>query len=491
MNPPQQHVYLEGAGDDDPIEKISPLFHEVIMKNCFKGMSIEELKNIRLVCKFWWETSLLQWRNGCVVQIRGGRRKERSRSVNMARSAQLAQLSVRDFIPFMGEMDADNDPFKLSAIPFRKYHLSCLDLDILKSGRDYSNQLKFWRSFGAQMKNLKISWSVFHNAPTFSRILFEETPGLETLQLEKNLYKSSSRYRGSLSAQSPTPQFVKNGQNKLNTMSIILREFDAEELYRSPNTFPIELPLSWVQILAYFPNLVNVQLENIDSDDFSCPSLEGFLDTITSLRCSCNLKTLNLNVLNIMNAKRNSILTLSDRILTPLQILRLPLTSLSFDIGIQTRAEVFGEILRIHAPTLKQLTVYRAPYIRAFPDFPFGTLLNFLEELTAIGPIFQDLLFLEFTPRLRRLIIVDEDSDKPFELAIGVAEELIGEYRNPEPVISNTDFTLIGDVQLKHLDEFNAGTEEVSCDEKLKALENLMPNLQKLHLMPNYNHRIV
>ncbi|CAL8115620.1 unnamed protein product [Orchesella dallaii] len=490
MNPPQQHVDLEGAGDDDPKEKISPLFNEVIMKNCFKRMSIEELKNIRLVCKFWWETTLLQWRNGCVVQIRGRRSKERSRSINMACSAQQAQLSVGDFIRFMGEMDADNDPFKLSAIPFRKYHLSCLDLDILKSGRDYTNQLKFWRSFGAQMKNLKISWSVFHNGPTFSRILFEETPELEAIELEKNFYKSSSSYKESLFAQSQSPQFVRNCQSKLSTMSIILREFDMEQLHHYRN---MELPLSWMQILAHFPNLVTVQLENIDSDDFY-PSVQGFLETITKLRFSSNLKTQNLDVLNIINAKRKAILALSDRILTPLQTLRLPLTSLSFDIGIHSQPEVFREILRIHAATLKQLTVYRAPFTRAFRDFPFGTLLNSLEELTAIGPIFQDLLFLEFTPSLRRLIIVNEDSNKPYELPIGRYINLlkhIGLYMKPEPPISNTDFTLIGDLQLKHLHEFNAGTEEVSCVDKLKALENLMPNCRKIHLMPKYNHSIV
>ncbi|CAL8084964.1 unnamed protein product [Orchesella dallaii] len=491
MNPLEQFAKMGGKGggggdqplvEAEPVHK-NPLLIDVVLDKLFPMVLVEDLKSARLVCKLWWKSSLPQWRKSCLVQIRGDRQDGNRRIVKGSVRPQPSPYTIHDFVDFRGKWSGTGDPFQFEKFPFHKFNLSCVNLDLSKNGRECRSQLEFWKVVGAQMTHLKISKSAFCNVQTFKMILFELTPKLEALKLEKNFYKGCPRFSSPSIGQSRVSQplqFVKNYQDSLKEISIVLREFDAESLYRSGKCDPIELPLSWAEILVYFPNVVSVHLENIDTEDYNCPSLEGFLETAINLR-NGTPNSLNLNVLNIMNAKMNCLLTLPNGILSHLKALHWPLTSLTLDVGV-TDSNVLREVLHLHAASLKMLTVFRAPYAYPFPNFPFGVQLNFLEELKVIGPIFQDLLFLEFMPQLKRLLIGEENLNKPFEFAIEPANRSSMEYKNPDSIIAHTDFGLIPDLVLNHLVEFNGGDEQVCPMEKLDALAKLMPNLKILEL---------
>ncbi|CAL8115090.1 unnamed protein product [Orchesella dallaii] len=483
------YVSREGGtrGEQPPVEEETvnknPLLINVVLDKIFNMMPVEDLMTSRLVCKLWWESSLPQWRKSCHVQIRGDRQDGSWWIVKGSTPPHPSPYSIQNFLDFMEEWGRAGDPFQFEKFPFHKFNLGYVNLDLSKNSRERRGQLEFWKVVGAQMTHLKISKSAFNNVQTFKMILFELTPKLEALKLDKNFYNGCPRPRftsPSLGQARPL-EFVKNCQESLKEMNIVLREFDAESLYRSGKCDPIELPLSWAHILGYFPNIVSVHLESLDSEDYNCPCLDRFWYTVINLRKG-SPNALNLNVLNIMNAKMNALYALPTSVLSNLKSLHWPLTSLTLDAGVTTGSNVLGEVLHIHAATLKMLTVFRAPYSHPFPNFPFGVQLNSLEELKVIGPICKDLRFLEFMPQLKRLLIGDEDLYKPFEFVLEPADISSMEYKNPESVIVHTDFGLIPDLVLSHLVEFNGGEEQVCPLEKVPPLARLMPNLKILEL---------
>ncbi|CAL8132312.1 unnamed protein product [Orchesella dallaii] len=268
----------------------------------------------------------------------------------------------------------------------------------------------------------------------------------------------------------------------------------------------------WVTLLEHFPNIENLEVENIESrsqanithnNNSPYQQLNKILFAIQILKKKLQNGRPAITGLNILNARKDAIFHLVNLTLQRFDQLRLPLTSLSMDLGISSRKRGLKLLLEYHAATLQKVVLYRAPFKQPYYNFQFGVMLESLRELGLFGPICENLLFLKYTPNLKVLKLIDDSGfNKPWPLPSEapvirfivesrdydeVADELIRQsaqlrtIRDPYPVIGFTNFEHLENIVLDSLEVFISGN-EACTKENVEGLAILMPKLRQLQI---------
>ncbi|CAL8146958.1 unnamed protein product [Orchesella dallaii] len=463
----------------------NPFLNHLILETLFKVASVEALRDFRLVNKLWWEKSLPHFRSNYRLSFQG---EFEAHSVPWEKVDQ-----------FLEWVNLPNDPFLLQKYPFQKYNVSNWRLRL----NNNPGLHQFWEDFGPLMKDLKIENCRLYGVTDTERILFDLTPNLESLTLNWNWYHQLSR--AEREAEPKRGEVVVPNLN-LKKLIISLKEelifvepeypeYESSRRGRSNDEF---LPISWTNILKTFPNLKGLQLEHIDSDQNEYEETEGGYSSInTLLSVARRLRETTANAyqieeLNIVNAQENALYSFPRSTLNRLLKLQFPLTQLELDIGVHTGSSDFKKILEMYCETLKVLKVYRAPYTSAFTRFPFGVVMKSLEELQLKGPIATSLVFLENTPNLKILRILNQNHylayDKFFRAESRHGSDdsdgfnaVLWDYQEPISMIEQTDFSQLENKVNSNLVEFVNG-DEVCTGEQMRSLAKVMPNLQRLRI---------
>lgn len=93
--------------------------------------------------------------------------------------------------------------------------------------------------------------------------------------------------------------------------------------------------------------------------------------------------------------------------------LKLPLTHLNLDVGMNTSDLIMASILKTYCTKLRHLTLYRGPYAIQFVNFPFDITFPELITLEIAESITDDFNFVLFTPKLQKLSICESPDAEP------------------------------------------------------------------------------
>ncbi|ODM98766.1 hypothetical protein Ocin01_07913 [Orchesella cincta] len=485
----------------------NPLLNSVVLQVFFEHAPVDILKNCREVCKEWWKLSL-------------GRFRETHKIV-------MKKKRIDKYVEWV---DLPNDPYGFEKHPFSKYKV---EKDTHRPGfkRGVVTIQEFWTKFGGRMKQLEIKREWFDGSETFRRILFELTPNLEVLSLCENGYEHClddeihNEFFFNLGNVLPRPN--------LKSLKVTLLDGHSETGLAGPvggrearDAISLEeyLPLSWMRVLAHFPFLKELLLEQVDLDplevNYDSPEYEELniiLFMIRHLKVDRPATHFVLERLNILNAQKEALYEFPWNTLLKLERLGFPLTSLVFDVGVITDEQLFQDLLQLYAATLRNLTIARAPLAPPFTTFPFEVSLEFMSELRLYGPIAPNMLFLKYTPNLKLLHLMKFDAaKKPYGIAsrkVSEASDSENEERardtndddeensgydgdgeesdtqeveqTPVPFnclhhhLTNTNLAEFGQILLPKLEEFV--TDDEGCTtEQLGALTRVMPNLKRL-----------
>lgn len=110
--------------------------------------------------------------------------------------------------------------------------------------------------------------------------------------------------------------------------------------------------------------------------------------------------------------------------------LKLPITHLNLDVGMNTSDLIMANILRAYCNTLRYLTMYRGPFAIPFVMFPFDITFPELITLELAESITDDFNFVSFTPKLQKLSICESPSSEPPILPTAM-------IMNTEPVLKS------------------------------------------------------
>lgn len=104
---------------------------------------------------------------------------------------------------------------------------------------------------------------------------------------------------------------------------------------------------------------------------------------------------------------------MTGEIATALKDLKLPLTNLNIDVGMNTSDTIMASILKTYCSNLRHLTLYRGPFAIPFVMFPFEITFPELTTLELAESITDDFNFLLFTPKLQKLSICESPDSEP------------------------------------------------------------------------------
>ncbi|CAL8133377.1 unnamed protein product [Orchesella dallaii] len=390
-----------------------------------------------------------------------------------------------------------DDPHRLlGEKKFHKYKLSSAP------GRtgffSESSMTQFWGKVGASITHLKIMDIRVQQCDLLARVLFEMTPNLVFLSLERNIYEGP-QYRfiedvvhirimaGRTEIEKPNPSEVQNN----------LTHFEIN--WGGVGRFGI----NWLYFFLRFPNIKSLKMqeiaENARGQDNVWKFSEEFL-FVTSVRVvqecggpDCLVKLGYFDILNLKLTATEEFPRWAMRIsiTTP-----VPLTSLSLDIGWgRDSVTFFYAMLEDVRVTLKKLLAYRGPYAQdSFSNsLCAGPHMPDLVELKLIGPVFENLNFLSKLPNLKTLVIFDGQTQIKTEVLHSYVDFTLQQLSQKEipgkaftdkiNVIANTDFTSeqLKCLEMTHMREFIVG-HELCNGEQVENLAKLMPSLTKLRL---------
>ncbi|CAL8112066.1 unnamed protein product [Orchesella dallaii] len=295
-------------------------------------------------------------------------------------------LTLRKFIAHVE--DEKNDCFQK---PYRRFCLKEWNMtDKYKNGFVQA----FFTTCGPLIADLELLEPNFYEPSTFRKVLFTTFPNLQSLTIED--------HQLSLWNENPLPEGKEYEAPKEGEHLVL------KKLHFDLNHEP--LPVSWLDILSRFPNLENIRLYNADREQ-----IENMLKAIKIIRKKHKSK-LTLKHLDILSADLYAQDELHQSIYELIQELKLPLQTLTIDLGISTSGNIVHDILETHHKTLKKLDVYRGPRAKPFLEFPFGVNLEALQAISCTDRLFMNLHFMKLTPNLKRLLIFDasEGNGHPF-----------------------------------------------------------------------------
>ncbi|CAL8130793.1 unnamed protein product [Orchesella dallaii] len=455
-----------GSGDfsSKMEEPEHPLLNFVVLRVLFDHASFEEFNNYRSVCKTWWDVSLRRWRKDSTVTFRDG-------------PVELL-TSVEKFMIFWKVSQLLPDQSYLDKYPFKKYCLRGWNIDM-----ENDATFLFWKKLGATMSHLEMRGCKFDSLQDFRTILFGSVPKLEVLHYNLTVCSIPAVNQRSLGW---------NGELIARGINENLREFK----YTIDKTLPTELAVSLEEFFCHMPNMKALVFNPVgDNYEAHRPwDLNTLLEAIQSIRASHNIR-IQLQSLNLVEQRNFWLLQHHYNLL---RTLRFPLTSLSLvHEGESTTQQVlFQQIIGLHCQTLRKIYLVRVDYTRdVFEHSPFKEQFDSLQELIIFGGCpSRSLEFLEFTPKLRRLLVVDNiysdrellDDAAPY---LSINKEEIQNLRNKgrlhydmrEDLIGNTNFANLKTCPC--LEEFVYKQGGLSCTPlQVRNLTKLMPNLKVVQI---------
>ncbi|CAL8133371.1 unnamed protein product [Orchesella dallaii] len=457
----------------------------LVLKCVFSSIpfNCKDFKNYRLVCHLWLKESLPRWRKEAWLHVRDGPRRLDNPS-----------LLLKDFLQMLNMPD---DPHHLlGEKKFRKYKLSSAP------GRtgffNESSMTQFWDKIGASITHLKIMDTRVQHNDLLARVLFEMTPNLVHLSLERNIYEG------------PQYRFIQDAVHiRIIQGQIEIVKPNPSEVQNNLTHFEINwggigrFGINWIYFFLHFPNIKSLKTqeidENADGHDNDWELSEPYL-FVTSVRAVQEYggpdSLAKLEYFDILNLKLIANEEYPRRAMRISLTTPVLLTSLSLDVGWGRDSGTFFYAMLVYLrDTLKKLLVYRGPYAQESLSNTLcaGPLLPDLVELRLIGPVFENLNFLSIFPNLKTLVIFDGQTQIETEVLHSYVDFALQQLSQKEipgraftdkiNVIANTDFT---SEQLKcremtHMREFIVG-HELCNREQVEKLAKLMPGLTKLRL---------
>ncbi|CAL8134392.1 unnamed protein product [Orchesella dallaii] len=456
----------------------NPLLNTLVLEQLFKFASFDDFSTWRLVCKQWWDASLPQWRRRVWINVSDN-------------PTTPSDLSIQQYFKIL---DSPGDPFQLNKLPLRKFNIHEWSLDLM--GRENKQRLQFWNRVGGSMTHLSCSNSLSNNKEDLARILFELTPNLEYLQLKRNSYKHLELHAlrsGRLFRKWRYPYIL----NESGSNYPIKEKLTELEVSFNLDRMSEKLSFTWNEFLVHFPNVERLKLQNF------CPSyptlahleFENVIATIARLRQESGAHYFShLMELDILNVRLKCLVTFAvTRDL--FSQLRFPLTTLILDVGIESSSSGFKTLLELHSNTLKKVVAYQGPYVAAQQNFShdIDVYLPELTHLKLIGPVCRNLRFLQFTPKLKSLLVIHSVANGTVLYEIEPTLELDlaqkdSSYAGGERlkcrsrVIKNTNFGELAGLVLPHMEELLVETGEMCLPNEVQWLSILMPNLKRLRL---------
>ncbi|CAL8130791.1 unnamed protein product [Orchesella dallaii] len=452
----------DGSGDFkfQMEERDHPLLNFVVLRVLFDHACFKEFKNFRRVCKSWWEVSLRRWRQNSTI---------------IFRLLNIEHNSAQQFMMFWEQSRLLPDQSNLDLYPFKKYSLRYCSIDL-----ENKWQSQFWNVFGNTMSHLEMRYCRFKSVTEFRRILFGVVSKLEVFHYNLNF---------------KTPGLVQripwDGELMPGGINQNLREF------RYTFNCYMELVVSLEEFFCHMPKIKSLVLNLTSRPPYFYPRLEllEILNAIQSAQAHgihIQLQNLNLFEMGIFRSQRiqghyNS-----------LKQLNFPLTSLSiFSIeDFRDDSIILQTIIQLYSHTLRKLFLadFSLGINRAYPRSPFAVKFDALQDLGIVGyMVGTNLEFLEFTPKLKRLMIVDGI----FEISIMLREDTsflpfehemqsLKKWHWPtvqetEDVIFNTNFATLK--PSPSLEEFvYLGKSHICTPLQVDNLTKLMPNLKTVLL---------
>lgn len=469
---------------------------------------VATMKNLRLVCKLWYETTLRRWRSIAVptiVQVdHEGRLQELRqwlhrphyrREYEFLRGLSLAEYERKIFHPHKDILD-------LAKVPYSRI---CLKNWTCISTCNFGGSERFWQHISQnvtylRLKDCEFRCKEYHKNPgtitLFLSLLFEKTPRLEQLIMSGCTFPAATytsvpievlqfRY-GFRNNQSNFGRMDRgscfkvagygNGQN-LENLKIL--EVDGE------------LPIYWEELLKYTPNLKRLRSINDGSGDYNC-----LATAIRNLRQEeGNANRLKITHLDVLHTSAFYLDPICVNILAecelPLESLAIRLGSFGGVISQLDFEEMLPPIalatrqvlLESHRGTLKKLKIFRERGQKGPPKlFEFGTILPNLVELHLYGEVSTSFRFLLDTPNLKRLVInrYCVENLEPMFSSVARYSKRSSQFAmdKMESTGNALDHVIMDKLEYLHMDS-------QPSEQSLKKLARWMPNLKVLKMIIN------
>ncbi|CAL8112615.1 unnamed protein product [Orchesella dallaii] len=358
-----------------------PMENPVILSRLFELCPQKQLAKFRSVCKQWYSLSLASWRSSVQLVFWGDTIFANidsfwDESTSTYDTEEIPTL--RKFIAYVE--DEKNDCFQK---PYRRFCLK--EWNMKDKDKDGFIQA-FFTTCGPLITDLELIEPNFYEPVTFRKVLFTAFPNLQSLIMKDH---QLSLWNENPLTEGKEYEAPKEGEH------LALKKLHIDMNHE-------HLPLTWLDILSHFPNLENIRLYNADREQ-----IENMLKAIKIIRKK-NKRKLALKHLDILSADLYAQDELYPSICELIHELKLPLETLTIDLGVSTSANIVQDVLETHQKTLKKLDVYRGPMAKPFYEFPFGVNLQALQEISCSDRIFMNLHFMKFAPNLKRLLIFDE-----------------------------------------------------------------------------------
>ncbi|ODN05891.1 hypothetical protein Ocin01_00765 [Orchesella cincta] len=382
---------LEGQEDDsEQDEERHPLLNSVILRNIFRHCGVKDLKKLRLVCTLWYELAspYLQQESKVVLQ------EELFRE----------ETSIKKFLNYVDELE---DTDKIFCRNFK--------ISLLTVARNNDMIVKFWEKVGPSINSLEMSLCRFMGVDMVRNVMFKWTPNLKRFCLRDcTFYKEKDGCCIVENELAETDYSVPVNRN------LISLEFYGGESRVGP-------PLTWMEVITAFPNLKQLLLYNLNP--------KGVTDLLTEMGKIRKKDTSKLNIekLNIFNGDF-AFGQLTGPTAQLLMDLKLPITNLNMDVGMNTSDLIMASILKTYCNTLRHLTMYRGPFAIPFVKFPFDITFPELITLELAESITDDFNFVLFTPKLQKLSICESPDSEPPILPTDMITNTEPVFKNASPI---------------------------------------------------------